>query len=151
MKTLRSSNPDAACKLRAALLMFALGLPLAPAWAMSGAERYAQDCAGCHGEDARGNGPDSQGLAIPPSNLRQLTARDGTFPEDYVRRVIDGRDLPSAHGTVAMPVWGSEYKRALPGQGERLVQEKLDALVGYLLSIQDPPAPPPPVPPTTQP
>ncbi len=143
MKSPHASNLEAARSLRAALLVLGLAMPLGPAWALSGAERYAQDCAGCHGEDGRGSGPDAQGLAIPPSNLRQLTARDGTFPEDYLRRVIDGRDLPPAHGTVAMPVWGSEYKRSLAGQGERLVQERLDALLGHLLSIQDPPAPPP--------
>ncbi len=118
-------------------LLVCLALTGVGARAEDGAERYADDCASCHGADARGNGPMTGALTVPPSNLRRLTTRDGTFPEDYVRRVIDGRDLPLAHGDVAMPVWGREYSRAAPGQGERLVQERLDALVAYLRSLQE--------------
>lgn len=114
---------------------------LATASDISGAERYALDCAGCHGEKARVDGPQASDPAIVPPNLRRLTAPDGSFPADDVRRVIDGRDLPPAHGTVAMPAWGQAYNRSLAGQGERRVQERLDALVEYLRTIQEPPNP----------
>lgn len=103
-----------------------------------GRDRYVNDCGGCHGEDARGGGAVAAALKIPPSDLTVL-ARDnaGTFPEDYVRRVVDGRELPpAAHGETSMPVWGAHYKRALPGYSEAIVSEKIDALIAYLKSVQ---------------
>lgn len=120
----------------AAVLLFGAGTLVAAA--DDGAEHYAEDCAVCHGLTAAGDGPLAAQLTIPPSNLRRLSIRHGSFPEEYVRKVVDGRDLPPTHGVVAMPVWGREYNRALAGQGERRVQERLDALVAYLRSIQDP-------------
>lgn len=103
-----------------------------------GRDRYENDCASCHGETAKGDGAVGAALTIPPTDLTILSRPfAGEFPEDYVRRVIDGRDLPPiAHGLVAMPVWGRHYKRNLPGYSELLVQQKIDALVAYLRSIQ---------------
>ena len=73
-----------------------------------------------------------------PANLRTLAARNGgQFPADKVRRIIDGREQPRAHGGGDMPVWGHEYSRALAGQGERKVQENLDNLVEFLETIQE--------------
>lgn len=103
-----------------------------------GRERYVDDCGGCHGVDARGGGAVAAALKIPPSDLTVL-ARDnsGRFPEDYVRRVVDGRELPpAAHGETSMPVWGTHYKRALPGYSEAVVVAKIDALIAYLKSVQ---------------
>jgi len=103
-----------------------------------GRERYVNDCGGCHGADARGEGTVAAALKIPPSDLTALSrGNSGKFPEDYVRRVVDGRELPpAAHGETAMPVWGEHYKRALPGYSEAIVTEKIDALIAYLKSIQ---------------
>ena len=103
-----------------------------------GRDRYVNDCGGCHGVDARGGGAVAAALKMPPSDLTVL-ARDnsGTFPEDYVRRVVDGRELPpAAHGETSMPVWGEHYKRALPGYSEAVVSAKIDALIAYLKSVQ---------------
>lgn len=36
----------------------------------SGAELFRQNCAVCHGEQGRGDGPAAQGLATPPANFR---------------------------------------------------------------------------------
>jgi mono/diheme cytochrome c family protein len=104
----------------------------------AGRDRYLNDCGGCHGVDARGGGAVAAALKIPPSDLTMLTRdNSGTFPEDYVRRVIDGRELPpAAHGETSMPVWGMHYKRALPGYSEAIVSAKIDALVAYLKSVQ---------------
>lgn len=103
-----------------------------------GRDRYLNDCGGCHGADARGDGAVAAALKIPPSDLTQLTRGNaGEFPEAYVRRVVDGRELPpAAHGETSMPVWGKHYRRALPGYSEAIVTEKIDALVAYLKSIQ---------------
>jgi hypothetical protein len=77
-------------------------------------------------------------LTVRPPDLTVLSKDNGgQFPEIYVRRVIDGRELPAAaHGQVEMPVWGQHYKRSLPGYSEEPVQRKLDELVAYLRSIQ---------------
>jgi len=123
--------------LAAALLAATFAHP-GPAAAATGAERYAHDCAGCHGAQARGDGPKGLKLEPRPANLRTLAARNGgPFPSAKVRRIIDGREQPRAHGHGDMPVWGHEYSRALAGQGERKVQENLDNLVEFLETIQE--------------
>lgn len=106
--------------------------------AEQGRERYMSDCGSCHGADARGGGTVAAALKMPPSDLTVLSRdNSGQFPEDYVRRVVDGRDLPpAAHGETSMPVWGDHYKRALPGYSEAIVSAKIDALIAYLMSIQ---------------
>ena len=103
-----------------------------------GQARYQGDCGGCHGKFARGDGTVAKVLTIPPSDLTVL-AKDnqGRFPEDYVRRVIDGRELPpSAHGQTGMPVWGRDYRRSLLAYSEEVVQRNINELVAYLKSIQ---------------
>lgn len=102
--------------------------------------RFRNDCAACHGMDGKGNGPAATSLRQAPSDLTGLAARnDGQFPEDYVRKVIDGREFQAlAHGSVDMPVWGSQYRRSLAGLSEKRVQERIAALVAYLRTIQVP-------------
>jgi hypothetical protein len=100
--------------------------------------RYVDDCAGCHGAFAHGDGEVAKVLTISPSDLTVLSqGNGGQFPEDYVRRAIDGRDLPpAAHGQIAMPVWGRHYQKNLLAYSEEIVQGRLDELVAYLKSIQ---------------
>ncbi len=104
----------------------------------NGRALYHDDCGGCHGASGNGDGTVAKALKIPPSDLTVLSKdNSGQFPEDYVRRAIDGRDLPPfAHGEIAMPVWGRHYRKSLVAYSEETVQRKLDALVAYLKSIQ---------------
>ena len=104
----------------------------------NGRIRYANDCAECHGAVGRGDGDRGEGLSIRPSDLTALSsANRGQFPTDYVRRVIDGRDLPSAaHEQVAMPAWGQHYQRDLLAYSEEIIQRNIDELMAYLRSIQ---------------
>jgi len=53
-----------------------------------------------------------------------------------VYRAIDGRDLPLSHGTPDMPLWGERYKRALGPLGEKVLHQRIDALVKYVESLQ---------------
>jgi len=116
---------------------FALLLLMAPLLASGSevAERFGNDCATCHGPDGRGNGPVAAVLKITPTDLSQLT-RDGSSPYARVYRAIDGRDLPLAHGTREMPIWGDRYKRALGALGEKDLHERIDALVKYVETLQ---------------
>jgi len=106
----------------------------------AGRKRFMQDCAACHGAEGRGDGPAAAALHTQPSDLTGLARRnDGQFPEDYVRKVVDGRDFQQlAHGSVEMPVWGSHYQRSLLALSEARIKGRIDALVVWLKSIQTP-------------
>lgn len=104
-------------------------------------------CAACHGSDARGGGPVAADLKTPPPSLREITKRrQGKFDEAEIRAYIDGRNMPRAHGTPEMPVWGSLFRLiaevsdmlASDEQGiEKKAQERITLLVKYLQTIQD--------------
>lgn len=50
---------------------------------------YDENCAICHGTEARGDGPGGVGLTPPPPNLRLLASRNsGVFDSDYVMSTI---------------------------------------------------------------
>jgi len=104
----------------------------------AGASLYVAYCAVCHGPEARGDGPLASGLTVRPSNLRRLAlANGGEFPADRVRAFIDGRDVPPAHGTREMPIWGEAFKVSRGAYGERRVQERIDALLTWLRTLQE--------------
>ena len=99
-----------------------------------GAQLFRVHCATCHGESARGNGPMATLLRRPPQDLTRFTTRNGgVFPTEHLRRVIDGRDVPS-HGPGDMPVWGDIFRRTT-GDAAR-AEERIDALLAFLESIQ---------------
>lgn len=99
---------------------------------------FATYCAGCHGADARGGGPDAEGLSVQPPDLTRLSARNGgTFPLVAVMSQIDGY---SRTGT--MPDFGSmlvEDRQVLvetsPGVSTP-APERLVLLARYLESLQ---------------
>ena len=103
-----------------------------------GRDRYYNDCAACHGETASGGGSVSKVLTVSPSDLTQLSRDNrGQFPEDYVRRVVDGRELPpAAHGETRMPIWGNHYRQTSSGSSEQNVERNIDELIAYLRSVQ---------------
>ena len=104
-----------------------------------GAQLFRIHCATCHGENARGNGPMATLLRRPPHDLTRFTAGNGgVFPSERLRRVIDGRDVPS-HGPGDMPVWGDIFRRTTGGD-EATAQERIAALLVFLESIQSRPA-----------
>ncbi|MBW4706277.1 c-type cytochrome [Roseobacter sp. YSTF-M11] len=75
--------------------------------ATRGASLFAQNCAACHGADARGNGPESLKIGQPAPDLTGLTrSAGGTFPRDEVISVIDGFNRQS-HPENVMPEFGA--------------------------------------------
>ena len=76
-----------------------------------GKREYDSNCAVCHGETGKGDGPYAALIqTIPVPNLTELAKRNkGVFPVARVYEVIDGTQIPKAHGTQFMPIWGREY------------------------------------------
>ncbi|MCF2871961.1 cytochrome c [Octadecabacter sp. G9-8] len=75
--------------------------------AEAGAVLFADNCAGCHGADAKGAGEFGvQLFNIPPDLTRLSEQYGGVFPRDYVLGVIDGFHRDPAFST-AMPEFGA--------------------------------------------
>lgn len=106
----------------------------------SGMELFGQFCASCHGPSGRGDGPVAPTLKAKVPDLTPIGARDGSFPAQRVRDMIDGRAMIPAHGTREMPVWGYEFEaRVTSGLPARATAQNMtDRVVEYLRSIQQP-------------
>ncbi len=108
----------------------------------AGRAEYVAACAGCHGEDAKGNGPMADLLAIETPDLTNISAGNGgLFPFDEIMAVIDGRTDIRGHGS-AMPVWGDRFgalARAAdyPADAEQAARGRILSLAMYLYSIQE--------------
>lgn len=97
---------------------------------------YRAYCGACHGQEATGDGPVAQYLTPAPPDLTLIRQRrEGEFPLDEIRRIIDGREPVPGHGSSEMPVWGDAFVRA-GAESEEEVEAKIEALVHYLWSIQ---------------
>ncbi|WP_027530044.1 cytochrome c [Bradyrhizobium sp. WSM3983] len=118
-----------------------------------GKSEFQSSCASCHGADARGKGPVSDQLKIPPPDLTMLARNNnGVFPTNVVYETIDGMKTVPAHGTREMPIWGerfnpiinlphyvdpSYWKMAGPEQSpEVVVRKRILAVIDYLSRIQ---------------
>ena len=103
----------------------------------TGSEVFKSSCASCHGTSARGDGPLADALRYRPADLTRIARRnDGQFDADKVFRVIDGRKPVKGHGGTDMPVWGDAFKGSAEGYNEEAVKARIQALVGYLETVQ---------------
>lgn len=116
----------------------ALGCTPTPVRTVSGADTFQVHCASCHGPRAEGDGPVAATMNITVPNLRTLSQRNhGQFPTDAVASYIDGRSLPTSHGTRAMPVWGGVFDttgRLIEGAGD--AKQRIDSVIDYLRGLQ---------------
>lgn len=106
-----------------------------------GRDAYEQYCHSCHGDEARGDGPTAALLDTQPPDLTQLDVRfNGVFPEETIRKMVDGREVIPAHGSREMPIWGNVWTD-IDGDPEQEaeVNRRIDALIVYLKSIQEEP------------
>jgi cytochrome c oxidase cbb3-type subunit 2 len=99
--------------------------PLTPEALIRGRRVYeGMQCAACHGDGARGDGPladeliDEDGLSIRPSDLTKPQLRSGQGPESLYRTVMTGLD-----GT------------PMPSYGDSLSPDEAWDLALYLLSL----------------
>ncbi|MFN3844581.1 MAG: c-type cytochrome, partial [Paracoccaceae bacterium] len=92
--------------LVAALGLGACVLAKAPAPMPTGAEDFADFCAGCHGLSGKGNGEMAKTLAKRPADLTRLAKRNGgTFPTTRVMAKIWGY-TGGKSGSSVMPNFG---------------------------------------------
>jgi mono/diheme cytochrome c family protein len=106
-----------------------------------GLVEYEVACMPCHGVEGRGDGRLARTLKTAPADLTQITRMNhGVFPSAKIAEIIDGRASVAAHGNRVMPVWGDRYRAAVPDESaawvERRARARIQALVGYLKSIQ---------------
>jgi mono/diheme cytochrome c family protein len=103
------------------------------------AHLYQVSCSGCHGREARGDGPVSPYLTVEVPDLTLVAARrGGVFPEDEIFRIIDGQADLRSHGPRHMPVWGYEFFGDEPDDevAHQQASDMVQRLVEYLRSIQ---------------
>jgi mono/diheme cytochrome c family protein len=105
----------------------------------AGRGQYLRYCASCHGPHAQGDGPVAASLSTEVPDLTKIAARrDGNFPTGELAVYIDGRSMPGAHGSRAMPVWGDVLSEDLVEgeRGEELVRGRVRMILIYLESVQ---------------
>jgi mono/diheme cytochrome c family protein len=107
-----------------------------PTSAASGQEMYKSYCAVCHGTDAKGNGPATGALKVPPPDLTTLASKNGgKYPAAKVSSIIDGEEVLAAHGSKDMPIWGHLF-RSISGGHDSEVQQRIANLNKYIESLQ---------------
>lgn len=121
----------------------AQGAPVSPpqlpaaAPVYDGGQLFKNHCAPCHGVRGLGDGPMSEVMRKRPANLTKFSAQNGgVFPAERLRRIIDGRGVPS-HGDREMPVWGIAFRTIPEGGVYGSIEARIDALVRYLQAIQE--------------
>lgn len=105
----------------------------------SGPELFERFCASCHGVGGEGDGPIASAIpAMVPDLTRLMERHRGKFPEDDIRKIIDGRAVVIYHGTRYMPVWGYEFwvEEGADIEASKEVNDLIDKLVEYVREIQ---------------
>ena len=106
---------------------------------------YRTYCAPCHGMTGIGDGPVASELNNAPADLTKLTGGN-QLSFDEVKMIVDGRDMPRAHGTSEMPVWGVWFAyEAIADSlhtGDKTpppekIDKRIKGLVAFLKSIQE--------------
>ncbi len=102
---------------------------------------FMANCATCHGEDGKGEGPMARQMQKAPRDLTLIGVREkGNFPRARVMSVIDGYARSGLEGP-GMPEFGALLEGDLipfdSGDGVQTpTPRKLVALLEYIESIQ---------------
>jgi mono/diheme cytochrome c family protein len=121
-------------------------LKISPDELRRAATDFYSRCAACHGVKGKGDGPIAGVLTVSPPDLTRIAERNGgVFPEERVFRMISGLDMPDAHGTREMPVWGDVFYGEVLENSESAedtedvraqVTGRINRLIGYLKRLQ---------------
>jgi len=101
---------------------------------------YRIYCQNCHGKQGHGDGPTAAVLTVRPADLGRLK-KEGEFPRDEIRGIIDGRETARGHGDAPreMPIWGLGFQELdRDADQEAEVRAKIEALLDFLETIQRP-------------
>lgn len=111
-----------------------------------GKQVYHDNCAMCHGDSGKGDGPVAAILKPKVPDLTILQKNNqGVFPFAQVYDVIDGRRVVAAHGPRDMPVWGQSFRMEAEeitggyARGEEIssyARGRIIACIGYIYSLQ---------------
>jgi mono/diheme cytochrome c family protein len=102
----------------------------------SGEKLYKQNCAACHGNDLKGNGPAPPPFKDVPPDLTTLARRHGgKFPDKYVSDVLRNGVVIPAHGPPEMPTWGADF-RARDQLDSTQLTLRITNLTNYIKSLQ---------------
>ncbi|WP_299924285.1 cytochrome c [uncultured Pelagimonas sp.] len=110
--------------------------------ASDGKALFMENCAACHGENGKGDGPMARAMTPAPKDLTLIQVRNGDkFPESKVLSSIDGYARSDLAGP-GMPEFGGLLEGDLipydSGDGiETPTPRKLLALLAYIESIQE--------------
>lgn len=107
-----------------------------------GKREFENNCAVCHGSDAKGKGVYNNFLKTDAPDLTTLAKRNGgVFPVANTFEIIEGAG--KGHGTRDMPIWGQEYKvRAgeyyvdVPYNPQAFVSGRILVLIEHLNKLQ---------------
>lgn len=81
-----------------------------------GKREYDRNCAVCHGPTGKGDGPFASVVNVRTPSLTSLAkANGGVFPFTRVYEIIEGAQVPKAHGATGMMIWGDDYVTARAG------------------------------------
>ena len=114
--------------------------------AQPGAGEFQAWCSRCHGSDGKGDGPIAKDLETAPPDLTQLAADNGgSFPDERVKRSIDGRSTEAGHGSRQMPVWGNWFEFDVTAGGllktdqaktQAEINARVERITAYVKSLQ---------------
>jgi hypothetical protein len=80
-----------------------------------GEVEFLLNCAGCHGADGKGSGPQSAKLDAKATDLTLLAKHNhGTFDAGAIYQKIDGRNDRGSHHNADMPIWGCRHQSSPP-------------------------------------
>jgi mono/diheme cytochrome c family protein len=75
-----------------------------------GKREYETNCAVCHGAVGKGDGSFASMMTVRIPSLTSLAkANGGLFPFARVYEIIEGAQVPKAHGASGMMIWGDAY------------------------------------------
>ncbi|MGA8305887.1 MAG: c-type cytochrome [Candidatus Acidiferrales bacterium] len=104
---------------------------------LSGEKLYKQDCAVCHGNDLKGNGPAPPPfMDVPPDLTKLAKSHGGKFPEKYFEDVLRNGVVIPAHGSPEMPTWGADF-RTREHLDSTQVTLRITNLSDYIKSLQE--------------
>jgi hypothetical protein len=75
-----------------------------------GKREYDTNCSVCHGAIGKGDGPFASTMTVRIPSLTALAKANGSvFPFARVYEMIEGAQVPKAHGVPGMMIWGDAY------------------------------------------